>query len=124
MSARTYLRFYHKIDVYTKTVSTNDAGQKTIAFTKTATIPAVFQANSSERRVVPYIENIDEYQFYVSYQDAQYISYNNRIYNVVDRYGNVLEVGPLEIVNIEKKLGFSGRLHHVFINTRRVVENV
>lgn len=124
MSAKTFLRFYHQIDIHTKTITVNDAGQKTVSFSKAATIPAVFQSNSSERRVVPYIENIDEYQFYISYKDAEYISYNNRITNVKDRYGNIIETGPLEIVNIEKKMGFGGRLHHIFINTRRVVENV
>ena len=123
MSAKTFLRFYHKIDIYAKTTTVNDAGQKTVTFSKSATIPAVFQANASERRVVPYLENIDEYQFYVSYQDAEYISYDNRIFNVIDRHGNVLEAGPLEIVNIEKKTGFGGRLHHIFINARRVAES-
>lgn len=123
MSSGTYLRFYHQIDVYTKTTVVNAAGQKTVTFAKAATIPAVFQANASERRVVPYLENIDEYRFYVSHNDAGYISYNNRIFNVIDRHGNVLEAGPLEIVNIEKKTGFGGRLHHILINARRVAES-
>ena len=123
MSAKTFLRFYHKIDIYDKTITVNNAGQKTIAFSKAATIPAVFQSNSSERRIAPYIENIDDYQFYVSYQDSAYISYDNRILNVQDRYGNVLEAGPLEITNIEKKMGFGGRLHHIFVTARKVAED-
>lgn len=123
MSAKTFLRFVHKIDVYQKTTSNNAAGQKTVAFSKVATIPAVFQAQKSERRIEPYIDNIDQYEFYVSYQDAQYISYNNRIQNVVDRSGNVIETGPLEIINIRKYMGYKGKLHHFLITTRRVVEN-
>lgn len=123
MSAKTFLRFVHKIDVYQKTTSTNAAGQKTISFSKAATIPAVFQAQRSERRIEPYIDNIDEYEFYISFQDAQYITYNNRIQNVVDRFGNVLETGPLEIVSIRKYMGYKGRLHHFLISTRRVVES-
>lgn len=123
MSAKTYLKFYHKIDIYKRTEAVNDAGQKAVSFAKTTTIPAFFQANASERRLTPYVANIDEFQFYVSYQDNQYITYGNRIYNVRDRYGNVIESGPLEIINIEKKIGFGGRLHHLFLNTRRVVEN-
>lgn len=124
MSAKTFLRFYHKIDIHAKTVVVNDAGQKTVSFAKEVTIPAVFQSSSSERRVSPYIENIDDYQFYVSYKDATYISYDHRILNVKDRYGNVLEAGPLEIVNIEKKMGFGGRLHHIFVTARKVAEDV
>jgi hypothetical protein len=124
MSAKTYLRFIHKIDVYQKTTATSAAGQKTITFSKAATIPAIFQAQKSERRIEPYIDNIDQYEFYISYQDAQYITYNNRIQNVVDRFGNVLETGPLEIVSIRKYMGYKGKLHHYLITTRRVVENV
>lgn len=123
MSAKTHLRFVHKIDIYNKITSTNAAGQKTITFNKTATIPAIFQAQKSERRIEPYIDNIDQYEFYVSHQDARYVSYNNRIQNVVDRYGNVIEAGPLEIISIKKYMGYKGRLHHYLITARRVVEN-
>jgi hypothetical protein len=124
MSAKTYLRFVHKIDVYEKITSNNAAGQKTITFNKAATIPAVFQSQRSERRIEPYIDNIDQYEFYISHQDAQYITYNNRIQNVTDRAGVVLESGPLEIISIRKYMGYKGKLHHYLITTRRVVENV
>ena len=123
MSAKTYLRFVHKIDVYQKTTSNNAAGQKTITFSKAATIPAIFQAQKSERRIEPYIDNIDQYEFYISYQDSQFITYNNRIQNVVDRAGNVLETGPVEIISIKKYMGYKGKLHLFLITTRRVVEN-
>jgi hypothetical protein len=122
MSAKTFIKFYHTVDIYQKSTSTNDAGQKTISFSKTATVPAVFQSGISERRIEPYIDNIDEYKFYISYKDAQYISYNNRIENVRDRQGNVLEDGPLEIISIRKQMGFGGRLHHLVVKTKRVVE--
>lgn len=123
MSAKTYLKFVHTVDIYQKFTDVNAAGQKTISFTKSATIPAIFQSGISERRIEPYIENIEEYRFYISYQDVKYITYNNRIENVKDRYGNVIETGPLEIVSIRKQMGFSGRLHHLILITRRVVEN-
>ena len=123
MSAKTYLRFVHTADVYQKITSVSPAGQKTITFTKIATVPVSYQSGISERRVEPYIDNIEEYKFYISYQDAGCISYNNRISNVKDRYGNVIEVGPLEIISIRKQMGFGGRLHHLVVGARRVVEN-
>jgi hypothetical protein len=123
MAAKTYLRFVHTVDVYQKISSTNDAGQKTVTFTKLATIPASYQSGVSERRIEPYIENIEEYKFYVPYQDTNVISYSNRISNVKDRYGNVIETGPLEIISIRKQMGFGGRLHHLIVGARRVVEN-
>lgn len=123
MSAKTYLKFVHTVDVYQKTTSVNAAGQKTITFAKSATIPASYQSGVSERRIEPYIQNIEEYKFYISYQDTNVISYNNRILNVKDRYGNVIETGPLEIISIRKQMGFGGRLHHLVVGARRVVEN-
>lgn len=123
MSAKTFLKFSHTMDVYQRTTSTNAAGQQTVSFSKAATISAQFQSVTSERRIEPYIVNIDEYEFYVSYQDNAYITYNNRIENVKDRYGNIIEAGPLEITNIQKYVGLGGRLHHLLVSTRRVVEN-
>ena len=123
MSAKTFLKFSHTMDVYQRTTSTNAAGQQTVTFSKAATISAQFQSVTSERRIEPYIVNIDEYEFYVSYQDTTYITYSNRIENVKDRYGNIIEAGPLEITNIQKYVGLGGRLHHLLVGTRRVVEN-
>lgn len=123
MSYKTYLRFYHTISIHSKTVTTNAAGQQVYTYSLVQTIPAVFQSNSSERRVSPYIDNIDEFQFYVSHQHADNISYDNRILDIYDRYNNLIETGPLEITNIEKKMGFGGKLHHLFITARKVVEH-
>jgi hypothetical protein len=112
------------MEIYAKNVTINQAGQKAITFSKSSTIKCFFQANSSERRVAPYIDNIDYYQFYISNLDSQYITYNNRIYNIRDRNGNLIDAGPFEITNIEKKAGFTGKIHHLFITAKSVVENV
>lgn len=122
MSAKTYLRFTNKVDVYQRITGTNDAGQKTASFQKVATVSAFFQSKRTERRLEPYVDNIDEYEFYVSYKDASFMQYNNRLENVVDRYGNVIEEGPLEIVSVQKYIGYKGRMHHLLVTTRRVVE--
>ena len=78
---------------------------------------------SSERRTYPYTDNIDEIEFYISYKDATYASYSNRIRNVVDKYGNVIEVGPVEIINIHKQIGLNGKVRQVLLTCRKVVEN-
>ena len=123
MSYRTFLRFVHKADIYTRTVTVNDAGQKMATFAYTQNIPLYFQSNATERKLTPYVADVDEYQFYIPWQYNSVISYKNRIFNVKDRYGNILESGPLEITEIEKKTTFSGKLHHILITARRVVEN-
>ena len=80
-------------------------------------------SNATERKLSPYIADVDEYQFYIPWQYNSIITYKSRILNVKDRYGNILETGPLEITEIEKKTSFSGKLHHILITARRVVEN-
>lgn len=111
------------MDVYTKTISTNAAGQRTTNYTLAGTIKSLYQAISSERRTYPYTTNIDEIEFYISYKDATFASYSNRIQNVIDRYGNVIESGPVEIVNIHKQVGLNGKLRQVLLTCRKVVEN-
>lgn len=123
MSNGIYLKLPHKMDIYTKTITTSVAGQRTVEYSKSATIRTFFQPIASERRVSPYIDNIDEYQFYVSYKDNQYITYENRIQNITDRFGSVIYTGPIEIVNIVKQPGFNGKIRHIQLVGRVVVEN-
>lgn len=123
MSNGTFLKLPHKIDVYTKTTSTNAAGQRTTTYSIAGTIQALYQAMSSERRTYPYTDNIDEIEFYISYKDSTYASYSNRIQNVIDRYGNVIETGPVEIVNIHRQVGLNGKVRQVLLTCRKVVEN-
>lgn len=123
MSNGTFIIFPHKMDVYTKTITTSAAGQRTVAYAKAATIKTFFQPISSERRVSPYTDNIDEYQFFVSYRDSSYISYENRIQNIVDKNGTVIYSAPLEIINIVKQPGISGKINYIQLVARVVVEN-
>lgn len=123
MSSKTFLRFTNKIDIYQISTTVSPAGQKISTYSKVATVPAFFQAKRTERRLEPYVDNIDEYEFYMSYKEEPYIAYNNRIQNVVDRFGNLIEEGPLEIVSVRKYVGFRGQLHHLLVTTRRVVES-
>jgi len=123
MSNGTLLVLPHKVDVYAKTITVSVAGQRTVTYTKTGTIKTFFQPISSERRVSPYIDNIDEYQFFVSSKDASYISYENRLQNIVDKKQTVIYSSPLEIINIVKQPGISGKINYLRIVARVVVEN-
>jgi hypothetical protein len=122
MSQGTYLRFPHTISVYTRTNTVNAAGQKIQSYTLSSNIKAYFQSVSSERRIAPYVDNFDQFQFYISHLNSNLADYGNRIQNVKDRYSNVIEAGPFEIINIEKKIGFNGKVTHILLTTRKVVE--
>lgn len=123
MSNGTFIIFPHKMDIYTKIITISAAGQRTVAYSKSKTIKTFFQPISSERRVSPYTDNIDEYQFFVSNRDASYISYENRIQNIADKNGTVIYSSPLEIINIVKQPGISGKINYLQIIARVVVEN-
>jgi hypothetical protein len=123
MSNGVFLKLPHKMDVYTKTSSYNAAGQKTMTYSKAGTISAMYQSVASLRRTYPYVANIDEVEFFISYKDAALASYNNRIQNVVDRYGNVIIDYPVEIVNIDKRTGLNGKVRLILLTCRRVTEN-
>lgn len=123
MAGTSLLTLPHKVDVYTKTITVSAAGQRAVQYSKAATIKTFFQPISSEKRVSPYIDNIDEYQFFISPKDASYISYENRFQNVVDRKQEVIYSHPLEIINIVKQPGITGKINYLQVVARVVVEN-
>lgn len=123
MSGQIFLKLPHKADFYTKTTTTNSAGQRTYTYSLAGTKKVLFQSMSSERRIAPYVDNVDEMQLYVSYVDKELIDYENRVQNIVDRYGNVIEAGPFEIVNIVHQLGYNGKIRQILVNIRKVVES-
>lgn len=123
MAYRTYLKFHHKCDIYSRTITTNAAGQKVGSFTvSNSATPCFFQTVASERRVAPYIDNVDEFELIIPHPYSSYLSYGGRIQNVVDRYGNVIEAGPFEIIEISKRTGFNGKVSHVLVRIRLIVE--
>lgn len=124
MANGTYLRFEHFADVYKRTVVVNDAGQKYATFViERASMPCTYQAVSSERRIAPYIDNVDEFQLIIPHLYSDDISYEGRIQNIRDRYGNSILDGPFEITRISKRTGFNGKVHHIIATIRLVVEN-
>lgn len=124
MAHGTYLRFTHTCDVFERVVQVNDAGQKLATFqVKRLDLPCEFQNLSSERRIAPYIDNVDEFQIIVPHPFQSDLSYQSRIEDITDRFGNIIESGPFEIVKLARKTGFNGRVHHVVADIRLVVEN-
>jgi len=124
MSNGTYARFPHAADVYTKTTTANAAGQRATTYSLSGNVKVLLFSNlSADRRLLPYVENINEIQFYISYKDASYVEYSNRVKNFVDRYGNVVEAGPFEIININKQTGLNGKVRQLSVTCKRIIEN-
>jgi len=127
MAYGTYFRFTHNGIVYTKTITTNAAGQKYPTFTNAGVIYFQFQtptlsSTGGEKRVAPYNENIAYYEAIVPNKYDSYITFSNRIGSVKDRYGNAISSDIYEIIGIQPKFSYSGKKHHNLIMLKRVIE--
>lgn len=128
MASQTYFKFTHKGDIYTKSTSTNAAGQQYASYSKVATISFQFQAPSTssasgdERRLSPYQDSIPKFEALVPKEYDTNITYGSRLQNVKDRNGNVVDSYVYEVVGIQPKFGFTGAKHHTVVTLRRVVE--
>jgi len=129
MASNTYFKFSHKGDIYQKTTSTNDAGQKFAAYSKVDTIVFQFQAPSTstssgdERRLTPYQDNVPKFEAIIPKVSDTYILYGNRFQNILDRSGTQVDPYIYEVVGIQPKFGFSGKKNHTVVTLRRVVES-
>ena len=127
MSQGTYFRFTHNGVVYTKTITTNAAGQKYPTFTSAGVIYFQFQtptlsSSGGEKRIAPYNENISYYEAIVPLKYDSYMLFANRSGSVKDRYGTAITSDVYEIIGIQPKFSFSGKKHHNLVMLKRVVE--
>jgi hypothetical protein len=127
MAFGTYLRFNQTADIYQKITTVSPAGQKTFEYSLIKTIPIFVQSHSSEtsntgKRIAPYQDYIAVHQIIVPSDYTRYIDYTNRIQVIKDKYGEILEVGPFEIISIQPKFGFNGRKAHLLAVIRKIME--
>jgi len=128
MTVAGFIRYNQTADVHLKTTTTNDAGQKYYTFTYNKTVPVIavspedqFSAGAKVR-TAPYQDFIPVLQIIVPGQYSNTVITTSRIYNLKDRYGNVLEAGPFEVITIQPKFGWNGKKHHIIASLRTVVE--
>jgi len=117
-----YAKYVNKADIYSKSVTTNAAGQEKASWAiSTADKKCNFVPRLGIIRTrLTYEETEDCFFFFPA--DTT-IDYNSRLYNVRDRSGTVIEEGPMEITEVLKQPGFSGKVHHIAIKARRVIES-
>jgi len=122
MANETFLRFPHQIDVHSYNESDSPSGQVTTDFYFHETIKGMLSPKSTDRKSGPYINESNQYSIVVPRHFESKVSYNSRLYNVRDSHGEVIEEGPLEVLSLLKRPGYSGRTHHIYIIARVVVE--
>lgn len=122
MTFGTFLKFHHTADIFWKMAGTNNAGQRVHTFTYRDTIPVLAQWSNSQNLNNPYIANYEELDLFIPKDYIDFFDYNCRFKNVKDRYGNVIDGDYFDIISIEKRMQFSGKVHHLVVRLRRVVE--
>lgn len=116
------MKFPQQIDVHILTEKTSAAGQVVKTYFYKETINAFMMPGSHERDVSPYVKDVDQYHIHVPKQFDGAVTYGSRLFNVRDNGGTVIEAGPLEVLSIMKWTGPSGKLHHLHITAKVVVE--
>jgi hypothetical protein len=123
MAYGTFLKFHHNIDIYSKTVSVNAAGQRAVTFAKANTIAVHAQWTQSDIVNQPYLGNFDQLEIFVPKNNVNQLSHEVRFKDLKDRYGNTIDSSYYEVVGIQKKMQFNGKVHHAVVSLRRVVED-
>lgn len=128
MAAVGYLRYPQTAEIHAKTTTTSPAGQKTYSFSLDKVVPAIVNSPEDQYsagakiRTAPYQEFIPVLQMIVPGEYSANVVNSSRVLNIKDRYGNVLETGPFEIITIQAKYGWNGKKHHLLVSLRSVVE--
>jgi hypothetical protein len=128
MVTKSFLRYVHTAEVYKKTITTNEAGQNYSSYTLLDKVPVVPQSRTSQFtagsivRTVPYQEYIPPLEIIFPGMYGNIVVLTCRIGNIKDRYGNIVEAGPFEIVSMQPKFGFNGKKSHIVAQLRSIVE--
>jgi hypothetical protein len=128
MATVGYLRYPHTVEIHQKITTISDAGQKMYTFQLDKVIPAIINSPEDQYsagakvRTAPYQEFIPVLQMIVPGQEASTVINTSRVFNMKDRYGNILEIGPFEIITVQAKYGWNGKKNHLMVSMRTVVE--
>ncbi len=114
----TFMRFTNFIDIVSYTSTTNGAGQSIQTEDCTTKVKCVFLYDDDLIKVTPVIKFEEYIEFIID--DSFRPTYSHKIKNLRTRYGDVIEIGPLEIVGIKKYVGYDGRRHHYRIRARKM----
>lgn len=128
MAGAGFLRYPHTVEIHEKTTSVNPAGQQYYTFSLNQKIPAIVNSPEDQYsagakiRMAPYQDFIPVIQMIVPGSYSSTVVTSSRVLNIKDRYGNILETGPYEIITIQAKYGWNGKKHHLVVSLRSVVE--
>jgi hypothetical protein len=114
--------FNQRLDIWKKTQTKNNAGQLSATWAiESSRVKCHHIPRVAVTRTKPTAEETETVTIFVPNDTV--INYGSRIYNIVDRYGNLIEAGPLEVDSILRQPGFGGKIHHIALKAKRVIES-
>jgi len=118
--SRSWLSFKHRADLYDKSVASSSSGQRIASWAKSGESICLYSMGRTTIRVSPTTEETDMDTLYFPHDAG--ITYETRIYNIRDLYGNTIKAGPLEVTSIQIATGFSGKPNHLQVRVETVIE--
>lgn len=116
-----FMKFRHKADIYDKSTVVTPTGQKKASWSLgDADVKCDYIPRWGNVKVAPTSEQSDMVTLFFD-SDAG-IDYGKRIYNIKDKFGNVIDAGPFEIVWVAKESGLQGSIHHFWCRATKVSE--
>ena len=124
LSKRNFIRFVHKVDLYTKVSTTNDMGQLHASWNLTERDLRCFYVRaraSTDIRIEPSTVETDYYLLYLDH-DAP-IDYNTRFRNITTYIGDeVITNDWIQVVQIDREISFTGRVQYLQVKVKNVIE--
>lgn len=115
----TFLRLPLKCTIKSVISTTKSpAGQKVVTFNDGVDVNCIFLDLATDERVLPVIEDQDIVEVLIS--DEIVPKYSDQIVNIRNRFSDILDEGPFEIIGIRKYVGYVGARHHYRLRTRRL----
>lgn len=128
MTVRGYIRYIHTADIHVQKDSVSDSGQIVHAYKIHTKIPVIVNAPEdqysagSRMKTSPYQDWFPVMQLIVPGEYSSIVDYSSRVFNIKDRYDNIIEAGPFELISIQAKYGWNGKKHHLVVGLRQVIE--
>lgn len=119
-----YMNWLFTAELHSKTVEESVSGQRIPTWTLQEVSDCQYLPRTSATgygRDAPTYENNERILF--MFPSNINVEYGQRIKNIKDRYGNIIEAGALQIDSISPQPGFDGRIHHLNVLTTMVMES-
>jgi hypothetical protein len=119
-----FMPMKHSADIYSKTTATSPAGQKKASWSlESESVVCAFLPK--DQKVINFLIDktygYDQNLHFFFLSNAN-IDFSKRLKNIKNNFGEILEAGPIEITSIVKCPAPSGKINHIEVSGRRVIE--